>query len=80
MSQLDKSSRRPQQFAIVLLLAYLFSALQYGMTYRDWTFIDTCYFVMVSITTVGYGDLDFAKDRQHVLGALRVGSNWRARD
>lgn len=54
----DKTFRRNERLvALGLILAYYtFGVVYYSQT-EDWTFVESIYFVTVTLTTVGYGDL-----------------------
>ena len=50
-----KAGRHVLNFIVVAL--YYVIACMYYMPVEHWSVLDTCYWVTVSITTVGYGDL-----------------------
>jgi len=45
----------------VLILAYLVTGILYGRLSAGWSLVDSMYFVAVTVTTVGYGDLNLQK-------------------
>jgi len=47
--------------AILILIIYWTVGATYGLVRQDWSFVDSMYFVVVTMTTVGYGDLGFTE-------------------
>ena len=59
VGKLDSSSKAPAQIAAFTFLIYVVSGLIVGMHYEGWNFQTTVYFIVVTLTTVGYGDYTF---------------------
>eukprot|EP00929_Paragymnodinium_shiwhaense_P050371 TRINITY_DN25354_c0_g1_i1.p1 TRINITY_DN25354_c0_g1~~TRINITY_DN25354_c0_g1_i1.p1 ORF type:complete len:771 (+),score=196.29 TRINITY_DN25354_c0_g1_i1:147-2459(+) len=49
-------------YALVLVLLFLGSGFWYGHMRMGWSVTDTVYFMIVTLSTVGYGDYDFTLD------------------
>ena len=50
------SRNLPFLVRIGILLAFTGAALIYGMVFDDWSLVDSLYWMMATVTTVGYGD------------------------
>merc|ERR1711865_715436 len=70
----NRRSQNQRQYAIAGGLVFLYYA--FGVTYytqqEDWSFVDALYFVTVTLTTVGYGDLLPTTDGAKVVTILFV--------
>lgn len=54
--EIDDEFNLPISVALILLITYiLFGAAVYSC-WEDWTFFEACYFVFVSMSTIGFGD------------------------
>lgn len=55
--QIDDEFNLPVSVALFILVAYLFvGAVMFVLT-EDWSYFDAFYFVFISMTTIGFGDL-----------------------
>lgn len=52
------SQRKQMIVAMLYLLTYLSTGAIFYVVVEEWTFIDSIYFAVVTMSTVGYGDLD----------------------
>eukprot|EP00930_Biecheleria_cincta_P071708 TRINITY_DN59177_c0_g1_i1.p1 TRINITY_DN59177_c0_g1~~TRINITY_DN59177_c0_g1_i1.p1 ORF type:complete len:342 (-),score=47.83 TRINITY_DN59177_c0_g1_i1:145-1170(-) len=61
--------------AVLLVVTYWFVGFSFGVRYAGWDLVDSVYFVAVTITTVGYGDLSFmsaSKYKGRIFGGCYV--------
>lgn len=59
--------RKPVVYGSLVLLAYIsIGVLTYTQAF-DWTFVDALYFIIVTLTTVGYGDLPIESDSEKLV-------------
>lgn len=54
---IDDEFNLPISLAFTILLAYIFFGAAVYKMWENWTFFDSCYFVFVSMSTIGFGDL-----------------------
>lgn len=70
----NRRARNMQQYAVaggLVFLYYVFGVIYYTQQ-EDWSFVDALYFVTVTLTTVGYGDLLPTTDGAKVVTILFV--------
>jgi len=68
----EKGSFGRLAWAVIALIIYLGIGVFYGKQ-QGWTITDACYFVVITVSTVGYGDKHFDKSWRHeVLGGVYV--------
>ncbi len=66
---LAESSSAAKLFAILLLLFYLIcTALFFWLVEQQWDFVDSLYFGMITLVTIGFGDLVPDEENQHYYG------------
>mmetsp|Transcript_17396 Transcript_17396/g.38046 ORF Transcript_17396/g.38046 Transcript_17396/m.38046 type:complete len:348 (+) Transcript_17396:94-1137(+) len=72
----EAAAKRKIGVATMFLLAYWMAGALYGMTRKGWSCMDSLYFAVVTISTVGYGDQGFAVGQSqaidHLFGACYV--------
>jgi len=54
---IDDEFNLPISLAFFLLLTYIFCGAAVYTYYEDWSFFEACYFVFISMSTIGFGDL-----------------------
>lgn len=61
----DEKTLIPLWFMFVLLVAFcsLVSAIMYREEHDNWSFLDAFYYVIITFTTVGFGDLHYKSSR-----------------
>ena len=57
---------------IILMIGYVHIAVGTTMLENDWSYIDALYFWMVTLTTVGFGDLNLPLEEQGIYFPYRV--------
>ena len=64
-----EESKKAHWIAIIFMsstaVLWFGSGFVYGLYFRKWNFVQTLYFIFVTLTTVGYGDLGFMTDGIH---------------
>ncbi|KAF0314488.1 TWiK family of potassium channels protein 7 [Amphibalanus amphitrite] len=69
--EVDDEFNLPVSLALFILLSYLFiGAIMFVIT-EDWSYFNAFYFVFISMTTIGFGDLVPSVRREGVLGVER---------
>lgn len=53
---IDDEFNLPISLALTILLAYILCGAGVYMRWEGWTFFESCYFVFVSMSTIGFGD------------------------
>lgn len=54
---IDDEFNIPISLAFIILLAYIFcGATLYTLWEKEWSFFEACYFVFISMSTIGFGD------------------------
>ena len=64
---MEYNHRKQMVVTVLYLLLYLGVGAIFYVAVEDWTFIDAIYFAVVTMSTVGYGDLDATTDGSKVL-------------
>lgn len=66
---LAESSCAAKTFVIILLLLYLLcSALFFWLVEQQWDFVDSLYFGLITLVTIGFGDLVPEEENQQYFG------------
>lgn len=60
--EVDDEFNMPVSVALIILLLYMILGAIIFMHTDDWTFVDSIYFVFISISTVGFGDVTPASE------------------
>ena len=55
--EVDDEFDLPVSLALFILLSYLFAGAVMFVITEDWTYFNAFYFVFISMTTIGFGDL-----------------------
>lgn len=53
---IDDEFNLPISLAFIILLAYIFCGAAVYSIWEDWSFFESCYFVFISMSTIGFGD------------------------
>lgn len=53
---IDDEFNLPISLAIFILLAYIFAGAMVYSMWEGWSFFEACYFVFISMSTIGFGD------------------------
>lgn len=53
---IDDEFNLPISVALTVLLAYIFIGATAYTTLEEWSFFESCYFVFISMSTIGFGD------------------------
>lgn len=70
--EVDSEFNLPMSVAVAILFFYiLFGAIMY-MFWEDWGFIESIYFVFVSLSTIGFGDVLPAHQKFFVISSVYV--------
>lgn len=59
LGDMDAEDLRKIVWCLIILIGYLGTGICYGRFRRGWAAIDSVYFCVVTMTTVGYGDFSF---------------------
>lgn len=54
--EIDDEFNLPVSLAFIILLAYIFCGAAVYSTWEKWSFFESCYFVFISMSTIGFGD------------------------
>lgn len=54
--EIDDEFNLPISLAFIILLAYIFCGAAVYSTWENWSFFESCYFVFISMSTIGFGD------------------------
>lgn len=53
---IDDEFNLPISLAFIILLAYIFCGAAVYSLWEEWSFFESCYFVFISMSTIGFGD------------------------
>lgn len=53
---IDDEFNLPISLAFIILLAYIFCGAAVYSIWEEWSFFESCYFVFISMSTIGFGD------------------------
>lgn len=53
---IDDEFNLPISLAFIILLAYIFCGASVYSIWEEWSFFESCYFVFISMSTIGFGD------------------------
>lgn len=53
---IDDEFNLPVSLAFIILLAYIFMGAAVYSIWEEWSFFESCYFVFISMSTIGFGD------------------------
>lgn len=68
--EVDDEFNLPISIAIGILFLYIFMGATMYMFWEDWTFIESFYFVFVSLSTIGYGDVLPAHQKFFIISSV----------
>lgn len=54
--EIDDEFNLPVSVAFTILLAYIFCGAAVYSIWENWSFFESCYFVFISMSTIGFGD------------------------
>lgn len=54
--EIDDEFNLPVSLAFIILLAYILCGAAVYSTWEKWSFFESCYFVFISMSTIGFGD------------------------